>query len=238
MGFFKCIFAKLLEDIIMSLRTLTATAALALLPLTANAAVLNISFEGFVESTNDGANVDVASIGDLNVDDLVTGSFLLDTSSMNGVVGSDAFYADVVSNFVLNIDGYSYTSALTGNARVRNNHMAGTAAPLRDMFIATVGGATGPSQGGLAPSLMQFSLGGTDALAVLDDVDAPSIAEFFDLFNNDNNNGNTKFLSFADGSDVRYDVTSLTIAAVPLPASSLLLLAGVGGLVAAKRRKS
>jgi len=188
----------------MSIKNLAAIAALAMAPFAANATILNFSFEGFVESTNDGDNADVTSIGALNVDDVVTGSFLLDTSTMIGGVGTSASYADVVSNFVLNIDGYTYTSAATGTARVRDNNMAGSSAPLRDMFIASVGSTTGPTQGGLAPSLMQFSLGGTAALAVLSDVNAPSIAQFLDLF---------------------------------IPASSLLLLAGLGGLVAVKRRK-
>lgn len=223
----------------MKLKHLIA-AAIALMPLAAHAAVLKFNFEGFVESTNDGANIDVPAIGDLNVDDLVTGSFHLDTSQFTGAAGATGTntIANAVSNFILTIDGFTYSAPGLGGASLRNDFTAGSGIT-RDLFIATSGAASGPTQGGLAPSYLQFSLGGSDAFLAgsLSGLDVPTIPEFQSLFANDNNNGNTKFLTFTDGSDVRYDVTSLSIAAVPLPASSLLLLAGVGGFGLMRRKK-
>lgn len=225
------------------IKHLVAAAALATVPISASANILSFVFEGFVESTNDGANIDVASIGDLNVDDFVSGSFLLDTSLLTGAPGTTGTFSagSAVSDFMLTIDGYTYTDPGLGSATLHNDYMAGSSAPFRDMFFAFSSGANGADQGGLQASGFQFSLGGTDAFAAgsLSGLDAPTIAEFNSLFLNDNNNGNTKILTFNDGSDVRYDVTSVTVttAPVPLPAPALLLLAGLGGLGVMRRRK-
>lgn len=225
----------------LDIKLLAATAAIAITPFAASANILNFAFEGFVESTNDGGNNDVAWIGELNVGDFVSGSFVLDTSLLTGGSGTSLIVAGAISNFALTIDGFSYLSADTGAATLHDNHMAGTSAPERDMFIANVtSGVMGPAQVGLDPARMQFSIGGTDAIGVLSGLNVPTIAQFLDLFNNDNNNGNTKFLSFSDGSDVRYDLTSLTVTTseVPLPAGLPLMLAGLAAFGLARRKSA
>jgi hypothetical protein len=230
-----------MDDDTMILRTLMLAATLATLPTMAGAVILDFDFTGEVESVNDGSNANLpGGLGPYNVGDILNGSFLLDTSLMTGGSGTSAFYAGAVSNLSVTIDGNTYTSSGTGSAQVRNDNQSGSSAPKRDMFFATFT-VNGPSAGGLAVSGFQFTLGGTNAYAAgsLSDVDAPTIAEFISLFNNDNNDGNTKILGFSDGSDVRYDVTGLTVrsvSAVPLPPSFLLLLIGLGILAAASRR--
>lgn len=224
-----------------SIKHLATAMALTVTPFAASADLLNFTFGGFVERTNDGNNRNVASIGDLNVDDIVSGSFVLDTSLLTGPAATAGWQAfnNAVSDFVLTVDGFTYTDSGLGRATIHNDYRAGSSAPERDMFFAESTQAVGAMQGGLTATGMQFSIGGTDAFAAgsLSGLNAPSIGQFIDLFNNDNNNGNTKVLTFNDGSDVRYDLTSLSVQAVPLPAPALLLLAGLGGLGLMRRRK-
>ena len=47
----------------------------------------------------------------------------------------------------------------------------------------------------------------------------------------------TNFLVFEGGEDVRFGLSEVNVANVPLPATSLLLLAGLGGLGALGRRR-
>lgn len=217
---------------------IVATSVLALaLAGPAAASTLNISFTGTVERTNDGANADVASIGSLGVGDAVSGGFQLDTSTVASAGATTANYVGAVTGFTMTLDGLIYSSATSPDTlSVRNDDMSGSAAPLRDSILVSAFSPNGPSVAGLDPSRIQFALGGTDT-SVLSDLSMPSVAQFQALFAADTIAGNLNFLSFDDGSDVRFRVDTLTIAAVPLPAGAPLMLAGLGAFMALRRKQ-
>ncbi|MEM6372963.1 MAG: VPLPA-CTERM sorting domain-containing protein [Pseudomonadota bacterium] len=219
--------------------TLVVAAAMLAMPGIALAETLKFSFTGAVESINDGGNNNLpGGLGPFNVGDELSGMFTLDTALFTGGTGTRATYGGAVDNLMVTIDGNTYLSTAAGSATVRNDDMAGSAAPLRDIFLASWS-VSGPSAGGLSVSGFQISFGGTDAFAAgsISGVGAPSIAEFFSLFNNDSNDGNTKILGFSDDSDVRFDVETLSIEVVPLPAAFGFLLAAIGGLGALRLRR-
>lgn len=210
--------------------------ALSTLPVAANAAVFEFAFEGYVSSTNAGDNSDVAAIGALNVDDFVSGSFTFDGSTVVDNGGTTSSNAGTVSNFELTIDGFDYVATGLGSNRIYDNHMPGSAASVTDAFFA-LASVTGATQGGVAPSYGQFSLGTIVDLSILAGTGSPTLLDFNNLIAANTFDGNTNFLTFTDGADVRYDLTSVTVAAVPLPAAGMFLVAGLGALGAMKRRK-
>jgi len=205
--------------------------------LPATAASYNIAFKGDVVRTNDGTpqNNNVASIGSITVGDFVSGGFVLDTSLLTGGAAS-TFSANAVTGFNMTMDGLAFTTSGTSTATVRNNHMSGSSAPLRDNFFVSAYAPLGPTVAGLTPSVLQFSVGGTDT-SILSDTNAPSIQQILDMWAADTIGGSLNLISFSDGSDARFEVSSLSISAVPLPAGGLLLIGGLGALAALRKRK-
>lgn len=218
----------------------TTTAALALLAFAsaASATSLVFSYSGQVESTNDGSNLPVANVGPLEVGDAFTGTFVLDTSAPAGSgSATEQTYTGAVTGFSLTIDGLTFSSADASNDfRVRDNDMAGSSAPLRDSVLLQAFDPIGPMVAGLTPSRIQFAIGGTDT-SVLSSLAMPSVADFNALFAADDIAGNLNFLSFDDGTDVRLVIQEFSVAPVPLPAAAPMLLAGIGGLIALRRRR-
>ena len=226
------------------LKTTTAILAFAALSGTASATSLVFNYSGVVESTNDG-NIPlqpVANVGPLEVGDAFSGTFVLDTTVLgSGSLGTTESYADAVTGFSLTIDGLTFSSADASNTfSVRDNDMSGSSAPLRDSVLLSAFNPTGPMVAGLTPSVIQFSIGGTDT-SVLSSLAIPSVAEFEALFAADTIAGNLNFLSFDDGTDVRLAINEFSVAPalapVPLPAAAPMLLAGIGGMIALRRRR-
>lgn len=202
------------------------------------AATYNIAFTGEIESANDGSNAALANIGTLNIGDAVSGSFMLDTSVIGSVSATRATYADAVSAFSMTLDGLMFSHAGTAALTVGDDDQSGSSAPLRDSIRTSGNAVSGPMVGGLMPSLIQFALGGTNT-AVLSSLDIPTPAQIQSLLATDDIAGNLNFLSFTDGSEARFAVSTVTItpSAVPLPAAAPMLLAGLGGIAALRRRK-
>lgn len=227
----------------MAFRCWALLASVLVTPGVLAADTLKFDFTGIVESINDGAGATLSGgLGPYMVSDTLSGSFTLDTALITGGLASITVAAGAVDNLSVVIRGNTFTNTAAGVATLRNNFGG------RDLFTANFESISGPSVGTDPVTRFQFSIGGTDAIVVLSNTEAPSIAQFLDLFNNDNNDGNTKFLSFDDPnftnpleqSDVRFDVTSLSVtevSAVPLPAGLSLMLVGLGGLGALRVRK-
>jgi len=223
-----------------NIKHIVAILALGAVPVSAQAAVFDFVFEGYVESTNDAANNDVASIGDLNVDDFVSGSFRFDGSAHSATGGTFGSASGTVSDFQITVDGYEFNALGLGSSFIYDNHMPGSAASVTDGFFARSGPLSGPDQGGLAVSSAQFSIGTIVDLTILSSLASPSLLDFNNLIAANTFDGNTNILGFGSGDDVRYGLTSVSvsIAPVPVPAAGVLLIASLGALGAMKRRKS
>jgi len=222
-----------------TIKHFAAILALTTLPVAANAAVFNFEFEGYVESTNNAANIDVPSIGDLTVDDFVSGSFTFDGSAHTASGGTFGSASNTVSDFQITVGGYEYNALGLGGSFIYDDHMPGAAANVTDAFIARSGQLSGADQGGLAVTSGQFSIGTILDLTILSSTASPSLLDFQNLIAANSFNGNTNILGFGTGDDVRYDLTSVSVsvAPVPVPAAGVLLIASLGALGAMRRIK-
>lgn len=222
-----------------SIKHIATILALGALPVTANAAVFEFAFEGYVDRTNAANNDNVVSIGDLNVDDFVSGSFTFDGAGHVASGGTTGSAAGSISDFDITIDGFAYSATGLGSSRLYDNHMPGSAASVTDAFFANSGDISGPDQGGLSPAYAQFSLGSIIDLSIISSLGSPSLLDFQNLIAANTFDGNTNFLVFGAGDDVRYSLTSVdvSVAPVPLPAAGVMLIASLGALGAMKRRK-
>lgn len=182
-----------------------------LLPVNAvHAALVTYSFTGDVDTVNPLLS------STFNTGQNMSGSITVNTSdtNVNPLFGNYA-----VTNFSLNIGGYTATIGSSGQVEVRNG------LPGLDRFNVTENAPNGSTVNFLAPRLFEIQLRGpasvfnSDALPTT----VPSISSF--------SNSNQWRLVFGPGNgiSVRGDMASLT--AVPLPAAVILFGAGLVALV-------
>ena len=214
------------------MKHLIVAAFVACAPVAALSAPLTLDFTGTVDRVNDGSNVNLLSFGPYNVGDAVSGSIVLDVVA--GVATG--------TSFSMTIDGNSFFDGGGIGVTVANNQADGSSAPERDYLLISDFSPTGPDVGGIDPARIQFAIGGTDT-SVLSDTTFPTPTQIFSLFDADTIGGNLNFLSFADGSDVRFSLDTLLVdgrgpSQVPLPAALPMLLAGMGALRLIKRKQS
>ncbi len=219
--------------------------AMIAMPLAANAAVITIDFAGQIESlTTFGSPGAPALETVLSVGDSVTGTIVFDTD-LNTVVGGDgttqAIYAAALQSFTIDLNGTIF-SATQGGITVGDDHMAGSAAPLRDsvIFDTFAPNISGPNLAGLAPDRLQFALGGAD-LSAINSIDLPTAAVLLGLI--DLFQGNLNFVSFDRGQTARFNIASFTVngvppaSDVPLPAAAWFMMTGIAGFTASRRKK-
>lgn len=214
----------------LSVRTATAAMVTALLcvPNVAEAMNVQIDFTGQVHSLTTGGNPGAPALDStFFVGDTVTGSIVY-----NAALSKE----DALQSFTLGINGLTF--AMNASTEItfveaRNDHQAGSSAPVRDTLrigaIASFNSALdGPEVGGLAPDRLQFSLG-TQILNTLTNTDLPGQALINALFAVNELGKSTNFLSF--GSQVvRFNISSVdphNISAVPVPAAMPLFGTGL-----------
>jgi hypothetical protein len=140
-----------------------------------------------------------------------------DTNPLNANIGSYT-----VTNFSLNIGGYTATMGTSGNIEVRNGP------PGNDQFNVTVNAPNGPTVSSLAPRIFEIQLRGPNSLFASDalPVSSPSITSF--------TNRNLWRLVFGAGTNrtVSGVITAVTaVAVVPLPPAVILFGTALVALV-------
>lgn len=223
-------FAK--NTALLSAAAVIAT-TLVFAPSTAKSESVRIDFSGEIQFLTTFGVLGAPNIDStFSVGDAVTGAIEYDSAAAPSAA---------LSSFTLDISGLSYSSS-SASFSVQNDAMNGSASPVRDaIFIDGAPGVTGPSVGGLAPSRLQFSLG-TQVLTTLLNTNLPGAALINALFAVNEFDGNTNFLSFANGETARFSLSSVEarISAVPLPAALPLIVGGMGllGFAGWRRKKA
>lgn len=199
------------------------------------ACAASFSFSGVVTALNDGAGAAVPNIGSLEAGDPVAGSITYDPTLIDGAgipltcAGPSPCtrYEDVISAFSMSIDGLTWT--MDGTGRVTIDDEESSSYPQDEVVAFNSGiGISGPAVEGLTGRWMQFALGGNDD--ILTGEDSLSLADVLGLATNNTVGGLLNLLSLSDGSDVRYEIDSVSAAPpVPLPAALPLFVAGLMG---------
>ncbi|MEO0362787.1 MAG: VPLPA-CTERM sorting domain-containing protein [Pseudomonadota bacterium] len=207
-----------------------------------HAASVDVAFGGEVTSlTTFGVAGAPGLESALSPGDAVSGRFVYDLDAAPDAAASPTSqrYGAAVTDFSISVGAFSFDDVGPGAGTARDDHMAGSAAPLRDAFFA-LNSVAGPAVGGQTPAFAQVSVG-AGVLTTLVDLDLPSAALLNELFAVNVFDGNTNFLAFAGGETARFSLTNLTatplrLPQVPLPAAAPLLLAALGALAAFRRR--
>lgn len=186
-------------------------ASIAVTPATA--ASIQYSFTGDVGHVHNQLS------SQFNTSQLMSGTMTVNTADTFSPITNTTFGTYTITNFSVNIGGYTATMGTSGQVDIRNG------LPGLDRFNMEVNAPNGSNVNFLAPRLFDFDLRGpstqfgTDALPTT----VPSIASF--------TNFNRWRLVFGPGNGhvVRGDITSMTV--VPLPAAVILFGAGLVALV-------
>ncbi|MCP5044565.1 MAG: PEP-CTERM sorting domain-containing protein [bacterium] len=197
----------------------------------ADAATIQVTFTGIVGIVGDGL-----SGGPIQVDDVVSGGFVYDTSAEDQQTPEDyGIYGDVLSyGMTITTTTGNYVLTTTGNSwfRVDNDRYGQDT-----VSVYTVAGmVTGDSINGFAPSRMQWALDSPD-LTLLNSDALPSILALqgFDATDGD---VNLNWLTFgAIDRQVRWDLTAFSATPVPEPSTALLLGGGLAVLAGRRPRR-
>ena len=191
------------------------------------AEVFTIDFTGELESLTtfgvDGApNIDTI----FDIGDGVTGRIIVD---------SDNVTPTTISVFDLSIStnssGTYNANASSGTALLRNDNMAGSAAPFVDSIIIAGEDFTAPPINGLFVDRLQFSVG-TENLSILDASSVVGPTEILNLWNDTPNyfSGNTNFVSFDNDETARFALTSVTVVPEPSAYGLYAIILGAIGI--------
>lgn len=200
------------------------------------AATLTLEFEGVVR----GVGADLG--GEINVDDVISGTLTYDLDALPTISDATSAVYDALVAFDFAIGGFS-GSATGGTVEITDDDMAGSSAPLRDGILAIGSGVSGDSANGLDLTDMRFAM--STAVASTTDIwtstALPGETDLLNLLAVNQNSGSTSWLfyggrSSADGI-VRYEVTSLNVQPIPVPATGLLLATAFAGAVYVGRRR-
>jgi hypothetical protein len=213
-------------------------AALLTLPIAAQAGPIKITFTGQVDDLTNFGSPPALNIGaGITVGDAVSGVILFDPAApATSTTATQSQYDAALLSFFVQIGALSFTSS-GGMLRVLDDYQPGTAAPLRDALLVDGVGVSGPSVGGVAPDLLQFSIG-DDATTLLSSTGMVGLAALTTLFGANTIVGDWNFVAFEGGDTARFSIASATFGAAPLPATLPLMLVGFAALAAARRRRT
>jgi hypothetical protein len=216
----------------------TTIGAVMLPPIAAQAGPIRIDFSGQVDDlTNFGSPGAFAIGAEISVGDAVSGTILFDPSApATATTATQADYDAALIRFDISIGALSFSS-LGGQFRVLDDYQPGAAAPLRDALLIDGIGVTGPLVGGVAPDLLQFSIG-DDATGLLASTGMVGLAALNTLWAANTIVGDWNYVAFSNGDVARFSIASASFSAVPLPAALPLLVVGFGALALAGRRKA
>ena len=220
----------------MKIKSLIIILVASTLSTASMAAPFRINFTGSLESLTilgvPGVN-NIDSV--LTIGDSVTGQIMVDTDNLAPAT---------ISSFNLTIGSYS-ASASAGSAIVRNDNMAGSAAPTVDSILIAGSNFTSTPINGFSVDRLQFAVG-TENLSVLDASSVVGPTEILALWNDTPNyfSGNLNFMSFGNGNSdetARFALTSVSIEgftapSIPEPSIIALFLIGLAGFGIRRRR--
>ena len=193
------------------------SASIAITPATA--ASIQYSFTGNVN------HVHSLLSSEFNTSQSMSGSMTVDNGDTNSNTSIGNYpIIPVITNFSLNIGGYTATMGTSGQVEIRNG------LPGLDRLNVTVNAPNGSNVNFLAPRLFDIQLrapgGGSGSVFNSDALPTtvPSISSFSNF-----NRWRLIFGPDGDGKVVRGEIISLT--AVPLPAAVILFGAGLVALV-------
>lgn len=138
-----------------------------------------------------------------------------DTNAANAVIGRYT-----ITNFSLNIEGYTAAMGTSGTVQIRNGP------PGTDQFNVTVNAPTvNPPNGPLAPTIFQIQLVGPNSTFTSDalPLSSPSVTSF--------TNQNLWRLVFGAGNTITVSGVMTAVTAVPLPPTVILFGAALVALV-------
>jgi hypothetical protein len=137
-----------------------------------------------------------------------------DTNTASAILGSYT-----ITNFSLNIGGYTATMGTSGNVVIRNGP------PGTDWFNVTVNAPNGPVVSGLAPRIFEIQLRGPNSIFTSDALppSSPSMTSF--------TNRNLWRLVFGAGTTRTVSGVMTAVTPVPLPPTAILFGAALVALV-------
>lgn len=147
----------------------------------------------------------------------MSGLITVDSTDTNTANASLGRYT--ITNFSLNIGGYTATMGTSGNVQIRNGP------PGNDQFNVTVNAPNGPAVSGLAPRIFQIQLVGPNSIFTSDalPLSTPSVTSF--------TNQNLWRLVFGAGTTTTVSGVMTAVTHVPLPPTAILFGAALVALV-------
>ncbi len=211
-------------------KLLISTALLAASSFSAQAQVISVSFTGNVTDLGNELTGDGVALGSD-----VSGSFSYDTN-----------ISGILLTFDIAIDsGFNVSMTGNGNLTVQNDQQNGSATLPADGMIVSSNASSSTSLNGNSNPFMQFGLRKENVSGQLwNDTLSPDLADWANITLANINAPDWRILDFGLvttnfwDDQIRWDVASFEVNAVPVPAAAWLFGSGLLGLLGVARQKN